>query len=304
MARRLQAATLVAAVLVTATASAADPTPKECLGANDTAISLRSAHKLRAAREKLLVCAAPSCPADIRNECTRRVADVIAAIPTIVFEAKDASGKDVSAVTVSMDGERLADQLDGTALAIDPGVRTFAFETAGQPKIEKQLVIREGQKGRHEPVSFGGAAAVASAAVLPAAAPPAAAPPAAPAPEPKRAEVEPVGPGKTQRAVAIGAGVIGIAGLAVSTYFGLHAASLWSDAKSRCQSYPEHCGADATNMSKDAVGAGHLSTAFLVIGGVGVVSAAVLWFTAPRTLMASTVGVGVSPSGVVVRGAF
>jgi hypothetical protein len=301
MARTPHAASLVAtAVLVTATAGAADPTPKECLGANDTAISLRSGHKLRAARERLLVCAAPSCPADIRNECTRRVADVMAAIPTIVFEAKDVSGKDVSAVKVSVDGEPLATQLDGTALSIDPGVHMFSFETAGQPKIEKQLVIREGQKGRHEPVTFGSAGPVAPAPVVAPPAPVAAEKPKTTAPtEPaptKSVESSGLGAQKTAAIVVAGVGVVGVG---IGAAFGLRAMSKFNQANAACPGdCPDQNGVD---LWKSTTTAGNIATAGFIVGGVGLAAGAALWFTAKPS--AST-EVSVGPGSIELKGSW
>jgi hypothetical protein len=78
-------------------AEAADPTTADCLSASESSLSLRNQHKLREARAALLICSAASCPGDVRAECTRRVSEVNAAIPTIVFEAKDSSGGTISA---------------------------------------------------------------------------------------------------------------------------------------------------------------------------------------------------------------
>jgi hypothetical protein len=137
-------------------ARAADPTTADCLAANNSAIDLRNDHKLRAARNQLLVCAASSCPADIRKECLRKVDEINAQIPTVTFEAKEAaSGKDLAAVKVTLDGQPLADRLEGTALSVDPGEHIFTFETEGQAPVTKQLVIIEAQKDRRETIVLG-----------------------------------------------------------------------------------------------------------------------------------------------------
>ncbi|HXN31028.1 MAG TPA: hypothetical protein VN894_04165, partial [Polyangiaceae bacterium] len=156
-------AAAAAILLVTAdgVASGAGPTTAGCLAANESSIALRNQHKLHAARAQLLVCSAASCPADVRNECARRVAEVNAAIPTMIFEAKDGLGNDLAAVRVTMDGQPLVDRLEGTGLPIDPGEHAFAFETEGQPPVEKHFVIHEGEKGRRERVVFGAAPAAA-----------------------------------------------------------------------------------------------------------------------------------------------
>jgi hypothetical protein len=137
------------------TARAADPSVGDCLSASDTFISLRNQHKLQAARAQALVCAAPSCPAEVRTDCARRVAEINAAIPSIVFEAKDPAGNDLSAVRATLDGKVVTEKLDGTALILDPGEHAFTFETAGQPTLQKSFVIREAEKDRHEKLQFG-----------------------------------------------------------------------------------------------------------------------------------------------------
>jgi hypothetical protein len=143
-------------------ASAADPTTAECLTATEASLKLRNDQKLRDARSELLICSASSCPADVRTECVRRMAELNAAIPGIVFDAKDAAGNDLMAVTVTMDGHLLTERLQGAAISIDPGPHKFAFATAGQPRVEKQFVIREGEKSRRERIIFGAATASAS----------------------------------------------------------------------------------------------------------------------------------------------
>ena len=140
------------ALMVETFAHAGEPTVKECLAASEASLKLGSEYKLRAERAQLLICASASCPSDIRKECLRRVDEVNAAIPSIVFEAKDAEGNDLTAVKVTMDGEVLTERLRGIALPVDPGEHSFRFEVAGSPSIEKPLVIREAQKDRHETV--------------------------------------------------------------------------------------------------------------------------------------------------------
>src|ERR1019366_8465548 len=95
----------------------------------------------------------------VRDACTKRLDELEKAQPTIIFRAKDASGQDVSAVKVTVDGRPLADKLDGTALPVDPGDHVFTFTTADQPPVTKTFVIGSGEKERREPVIFGGAPA-------------------------------------------------------------------------------------------------------------------------------------------------
>jgi hypothetical protein len=208
-------------------ARAAEPSTGECLAATESSLSLRHQHKLREARAKALVCSAPSCPGDIREECVRRVGELNVAIPTIVFDVRDADGADLVAVKVSMDGQLLTDHQDGTAVAIDPGPHTFTFEAAGQPRAEKKLIIREGQKDRNEAVTLGTRKLAAAPAPAPAPAPASSAagePLATPAAVVATPIVPPPPPetssdGHGQRVAAVTVGAIGIAAVGAGIYF-------------------------------------------------------------------------------------
>jgi len=270
-------------------ALAVDPTTADCLGASDAAIRLNNEHKLRAARAQLLVCAAESCPVDIRKECASRVDEINTAIPTIIFQAKDGTGADVLVVKASMDGEVIAERLEGTALSIDPGSHTFVFETAGQAPVREQLVIQQGEKDRRERVVFGPTPGpVASPG--PTAAPASALGSTAESPSP--------GLG-TQRILAIVAGGVGVVGLGIGTVVGVVALSQKSDAQNACPG--SQCTTqDGVNKWSDAASTGNFSTIALIIGGVGVAGAAVLWFTAPS--VGSSTQVGFGPGTVQLRG--
>ncbi|MGH7436913.1 MAG: hypothetical protein ACRENE_14670, partial [Polyangiaceae bacterium] len=69
-----------------------EPTVRECLAASNASAKLRSEHKLREAREKLVVCVSSSCPSEIREECTRRMDRVTTALPSVVFRRSTARG--------------------------------------------------------------------------------------------------------------------------------------------------------------------------------------------------------------------
>jgi len=139
---------IVGVLVTTARASHAKPTVGECLSATEASLKLGADRKVREVRAQALVCAAPSCPAEVRVECATRVADLNAAVPTVVFSAKGADGQELSSVKVSMDGEALSDHLDGSAVAVDPGTHEFTYDMAGQAT----LIIHEGEKNRHEVV--------------------------------------------------------------------------------------------------------------------------------------------------------
>jgi hypothetical protein len=286
---KFHAVTLCLSVILTTSvalpplARAADPTTADCLSASDASIQLRRQHKLRAAREQLLVCAAQSCPMDIRSECIRRVTEVNADMPTIVFEARDASGQDLSGVRVTIDGQPLVERLEGTALSIDPGEHVFTFDAPGQPTITRRFVIREGEKDRRELVSFGSPEGAPTARAS--------------------AAAEPAHGLGTQRILAIASAGLGVAGVVVGTIFGVQSMSKHNDAAAVC---PDQCSdQNGVNMWSDAQSAGNVSTIAFIVGGVGLVGGAVLWLTAePGAADAPSAKVGIGPGTIQLKGAW
>jgi hypothetical protein len=141
------------------TTAAADE-KKACTEAYVAAQTLRDQHRLLAARDQLRICARKECSANMQGlmikDCTDWLAQVEATIPSIVFEATDGHGNDLSAVKVTIDGHPLADKLDGSALQVDPGKHRFAFDDAdGLAQVESTIVVREGDKDRRVRVTFG-----------------------------------------------------------------------------------------------------------------------------------------------------
>jgi hypothetical protein len=215
--RRLAVALVVtAASAVCGSAAADNPSADACAAASDDAQPLRKAGKLGEAKQRLLVCVNTSCPSVVRKDCTVQMNEIEAAIPTIVFGAKDSRGADVAVVTVTVDGAKLADQLDGRSLPVDPGQHRFRFEAAGEDPITKDLVIREGEKDRHESIVFGKSGASADHAATPS------------GPTPTSAGRSP--------AWALATLGVGAAGIVVGSVFGVLALHTKSTLDSECPS--------------------------------------------------------------------
>lgn len=104
--------------------------------------------RLRSARELLLLCASDQCPSVMQPDCTRWLTEVEAALPSVTFAAIGGDGADVTDVRVSIDGEVLAETLDGKSVPLDPGSHTVRFEREGEPVIEQTIIVREGEKAR------------------------------------------------------------------------------------------------------------------------------------------------------------
>jgi hypothetical protein len=275
----------------------ADATKDQCVEANAKAQDLRRDGKLMAAADQLRLCSVPSCPAMVRDDCTVRLNDVMRVQPSMVFDVKDATGADLIAVRVSMDGQLLADHLDGKPLRVDPGARTFRFEAAGKPPVEKRLLVKEGEAGREEHIVIDGAATGPL--------------PGTPSPTPDEAPTS-SGLG-TQRLIGLTVGGVGVVGIGLGAVFGLLASSAWSDAKAACNGDPGHCtgnqtaaNADHSTTETDAA----VSTIGFVAGGVLVAAGAVLFFTGHRREGSPPPSVSVAPSvgpgqaGVMLGGVF
>jgi hypothetical protein len=252
---------LLAALAAPSTASAAGgpaaPIKDVCIDANEAAQPLVKAGKLIDARQKLLVCIAASCPGPIREDCTQRLADVQAKIPTIVFVVTDDANHDLSAVRVTIDGRPLVERLDGTAVAVDPGEHRFMFEAAGLAPEARTLVVHEGDRDRREQV-----------VLVPAATP---APP-------------PAASGSGQRIAGLALAGAGVAGLIVGGVFGVLTKTTYDHALSTdCpNSDPKACSGtfakDWTTVQTQSL----VSTVGFAAGAALLTAGAVLYFTAPR----------------------
>jgi hypothetical protein len=118
----------------------------ECVRSFERAQQERNlGHYLRA-RDQLLHCGEPRCGEIISAECSRLFALVEPAIPSVVFSARDATGSDKLDVSVSSEGRLLLARLDGKATPLDPGLRHFSFDSPGFASIERDVLIRAGDK--------------------------------------------------------------------------------------------------------------------------------------------------------------
>jgi hypothetical protein len=160
--RRLLAVTMcigsLLAPMLTASAADAADDKQACVTASDEAQKFRDERKLTQAREQMLLCARESCPGVVRKDCLQWLSEVEASVPSVVLGARNAQGGDISAARVSVDGTKITDKLDGKSIFVDPGPHTFKFEVEGQPAVEQQAVIREGERNRAITATFGAAA--------------------------------------------------------------------------------------------------------------------------------------------------
>jgi len=138
-------------------AAGPDAVKRACIAAADQAQTLRMDGKLTAAREQLAQCSRDECPKLMRKDCSQWMSEVVAALPSVVVGARDENGQDIVAVRVLIDGQLVADQLDGKPIAVDPGVHTFRYEPEKGEAVEEKVVVRAGEKNRALTVKLGAA---------------------------------------------------------------------------------------------------------------------------------------------------
>jgi hypothetical protein len=271
----------IGVLLVPCYARAAEPNKLECIAANDAAQDLRRAGKLHAAREKLALCVSTSCPGLVREDCAQRLTEVDGVMPSLVFDVKDGAGKDVAAVTVTMDGQRL--NTSGMQVQVDPGEHRFVVEAEGLPSTEKTIVVREGERERHERVVLGLSGARG---------------PMTPSPFS-------LDDGGSRQTVAFVLGGAGAVGVVAGSVLGLVSKSRYDHAlQIECGGNPDGCSSQGIQDGKSAHGQATASTVAFVAGAALLGAGAVLYLTAPKASLGVGTTVGVERASIVVTGAW
>jgi hypothetical protein len=237
---------------------------KACAAASEKAQSLRSEGKMIAARELLLVCARDVCPTVVRKDCSRWVAEVDEALPSVVVAAKDENGHDVTDAKVFVDDQPFADSLDGKAQPIDPGAHVFRLERQGK-QITEKVLVREGEKNRIVLIHLG--------------------------PPPK---AEGAAPPPSSRSVPAETWILGgvcVVGLVGFVGFGLSARSQASDLRSSCA--PACAQSDVDGVKRKAL----FADVSLGIGLVALGAATYFFVASSSDKNATQVGFAPLPSG-------
>lgn len=205
--------------------------------------------------------------ADWAATATQRAAALEPKLSTLAITV--AGAVSTPGLHIERDGVLVERNVWGTAVPIDPGPHVLAATATGRKPWTRRVDVPAAQNVLIDvPVLEGDVAIAAPAAVAnkPEADPQPAAPPE----------------GSTTRVAGYVAAGVGVVGLAVGTFTGLHALSLRSDAQSKCESYPSRCSADASASNDDAKKFATLSTASLIAGGVLLVGGIVLVLISPR----------------------
>ena len=245
-----------------------------CSTAYEQTQTLRKEGKLSSAREQALVCMRDVCAEFIRTDCAIWFAEIASSQPTVVFDVRDAAGRETSAVRVSLDGKPWLENLDGSARTIDPGQHLIHLEMEGAPGLDQTVQIREGEKNRKLRAAFQMA-------------PP---PPAGVVPRPD------AGAPETRSIAPWILGGVGVAGLAVGGILGAVVLDQKAITDEHCDAATQTCDATGITAANTGRTLGPISTVGLIVGGVGVgVSAVWLLTRAPATSEAGAATVGMGP---------
>ncbi len=261
------------AALATPGRARAEDVKKTCVAASTRGQTLRDDGMLVEAREPLLACARDVCPPVVRKHCATWLAELDARMPSIVVRVQSLDGKDMADARLTIDGEPVANKLDGRPVPLDPGEHVLVglVVESGVTTLSKseRVLIVEGDKARQIRLRMG------TGAVTPA---PARASTTAPGGVSDQGNPIDPAPASTSAPIPLATwilGGVGVAGLASFTIFGLSAKSGYSALKAGGSS------ACAPNCTSDQMSP--VKTKALVADislGVGIVSlgaAAAFW---------------------------
>ncbi len=158
--RSVGAAVLLCLATVGSNARAEDSNTATCVAAHHDAQRLRRDGKLMEARARLVVCAGESCPGLVEKDCSKWLDQVSKTIPSVVVSAKDEGGRELTDVTVSVEGHFSRRPVDGSPIELDPGAYRFVYERPGGIRVERNVVLQLGVRNRLVEVTFPGGKSV------------------------------------------------------------------------------------------------------------------------------------------------
>jgi hypothetical protein len=200
----------------------------------------------------------------------------------------------------------------GVPIPVDPGEHVMTATAPGRKPWSRSIVLAPANPPvtLKVPVLVPESSPTAMTPQAPVAAPPPNAPVAPPPIEPEQS----ARPGDSQRTWAMVPGTVGMAGLLVGVVYGLDAKNKDEDADAHCGigGDPDACDQVGARLRDEARDAATVSTASLILGGLGLGAGVVLYLSAPSGEPApqATAPVRVAPSlgrhhsGVVLAGRF
>lgn len=189
------------------------------------------------------------------------------------------ANKSLSDFSVQRGKDKVPRSLWGVAVPVDPGPIAIVATAPGHASWKETVTV--GPDAARVSVTVPPLAAVAA----PPPPKPAPAPTPAPAPAPPPSGPPPpksVPPnGDTQRLIGVVVGGVGVVGLGLGTYFGLHAISENNDAKQFCTRGSVCFAQQGVSLTNDAKTSATISDIAFIAGAAAVAGGIVLYLTAP-----------------------
>ncbi|MDX2052392.1 MAG: hypothetical protein SFV15_08385 [Polyangiaceae bacterium] len=118
-----------------------------CVSSNADGQVLQNQGQLLAAVEKFQSCAVQACPEEIRRDCGTAMLAARAIVPSVVIAVRRGD-EDVMDALVLIDNSRNPVRLDGRPIELDPGPHVIRVHHGDKDAIERQLVLRQGERNR------------------------------------------------------------------------------------------------------------------------------------------------------------
>jgi hypothetical protein len=231
--------------------------------------------------------------ADRMRYAQERLSVIEPRLAHLTIEIPEAAAGDAPAVT--LDARTLGAAVWGVPIPVDAGWHEVVAQSARGTVWRATVKIRDGeQRQLAVPLSL--------VTVRSPPAPPAAAAVTANQPAQKTApeDADP-GRGRARRVAAVTLGAVGLVSVAVGSYFGLHASSLWNDRNRQCPM--ERCTADGVRLGERADTSATIATWTIGAGVVTMGAAVLLWLSSPDRAAPSSTVAGTMPNvGVDGRG--
>jgi len=219
------------------------------------------------------------------------VAEIEPKVPKLTL--KVAPDADRSVGSVQLDGTRVADNLLGTAMRIDPGPHDITYTNAAGKRITKTIPVGRGDETE---ISL----------ELPKQGSNVKAPPPDERPAPEVIEQGGYDPGRTRRLIGLTSAGVGVLGVSIAGILTLSARGDYKDAlASHCMNKVNLCDDVGLKATHDARSLANAATGITVVSLVAIAGGAVLYFTAPKRMrLEHALYVAPTGTGAVLGGRF
>ncbi len=121
---------------------------RACVTAFKKAKEHEGSGKLQESKDQLMSCAQAPCSSFIRQQCSSKYNQLESDTPSVVLIVTDASGSPRGDIRSAWTVRSFAQQLDGRALSVDPGMHEFTFAADGVVFATQKIMIVQGQRNR------------------------------------------------------------------------------------------------------------------------------------------------------------